>query len=652
MQQNRAGAESDNLDREGTWRPDSVNVEERTAELVFTAGADVARQDPWTGDPYVERLIVSNDAIDLGRLQAGAPLLDSHDRLTVRNQLGVVEDAWVEDGAGVAKVRFSKRKDAEDVLLDVADGIVRKVSVGYLQNQRSITENDGGPDLHEITRWTPFEVSFVAVPADNGAQVRQLEEGTNHMEKKPDAPGDTGAETRAKPVESQASPPTLTSLPDPQVEQRAVEAERARAGYIRDAGDKLGQQDLARELVDGGATIEEASRKLIDAAAAVPSNDEEVDHHIELGDGKREATLVDLVSRGLTSRFDPAAKKDLEHEAGYYANRPYLETARDLLEKDGIHLSRSATRSEIVDQVIALHARAAITTSILTSVNANISSRALLMGYEAVPRTFAPIFRQSSAQNYRNNERVKLGDAANLAAVAENANYAEGALSDKKETYAIAKYGQILKFTREMMVNDDLNALSRRATMLGAAAARTENAVVWGILTANGNLADTNPIFGPAVGSNPANDSGVAGVIGAADFYAARAALNGMVSEAGQKLRIEPRYVVFSETHRQAVEELVRPPSPYTNATVGNVLVESYANSVVLVLEPEVGDSIFFIAEPLLIDTVEYAWLAGNVGVNLASDTVFESDAIRFRARDEFGAGAVDRRGMYQFNHS
>jgi hypothetical protein len=125
--------------------------------------------------------------------------------------------------------------------------------------------------------------------------------------------------------------------------------------------------------------------------------------------------------------------------------------------------------------------------------------------------------------------------------------------------------------------------------------------------------------------------------------------MNAQTSEQGQTLGLEPAFVCFDPTNRVAVEQLVRPPGPYTEGTIGNVLVESYANGLTLVMEPQVtAANVYFIANNALIDTLEYGWLEGNVGANVATDTVFESDAVRYRVRDEFGAGCVDRRGMYR----
>ena len=68
---------------QGKWRPQSADEQSRTVELVWSTGARCERSDFWTGKRYVERLVVSDEAMTSRRLRAGAALLDSHDRMSV-----------------------------------------------------------------------------------------------------------------------------------------------------------------------------------------------------------------------------------------------------------------------------------------------------------------------------------------------------------------------------------------------------------------------------------------------------------------------------------------------------------------------------------------------------------------------------------------
>jgi len=65
------------IGRAATVRAESVNMEARTVEIVWTTGATVRRWS-WTDGEIEESLEVTPQAVDLARLNAGAPFLNSH----------------------------------------------------------------------------------------------------------------------------------------------------------------------------------------------------------------------------------------------------------------------------------------------------------------------------------------------------------------------------------------------------------------------------------------------------------------------------------------------------------------------------------------------------------------------------------------------
>lgn len=161
----------------------AINAEERTVNMVFTTGAAVRRlrYTGWdTAVPFDEILVVSEQAIDLSRMNLGAPVLDSHSRWSTYSQIAVVERAWIENGEGWTTIRFPKEgvDDAADRMFGlVSDRIIKNVSVGYSIDKIRIEEPQKKGEVEKIfvERWTPNEVSFVTVPADPGAQVRASE---------------------------------------------------------------------------------------------------------------------------------------------------------------------------------------------------------------------------------------------------------------------------------------------------------------------------------------------------------------------------------------------------------------------------------------------------------------------------------------------
>lgn len=152
--------------------PASINVEERTVDTVWTTGARVDRFDWWSGETYVEVLEVSDAAINMERLNNGAPVLDSHDAGGTDTVVGTVERAWLEKGRGMATLRFAKNDERADKIWNkISQGILRSLSVGYSVEKYAITE-ENGVRTFTATNWTPLEISVVAIPADAAAGIR------------------------------------------------------------------------------------------------------------------------------------------------------------------------------------------------------------------------------------------------------------------------------------------------------------------------------------------------------------------------------------------------------------------------------------------------------------------------------------------------
>lgn len=159
---------------------DQADVADRTIQVIWTTGASVVRPRGFpslgVNEACDEVLLVTNEAVDLSRLRAGAAVLDSHQTETVGAQRAVVENAWLQSGKGYAAIRFPRAGidlDSDRLLGLARDGIIRNVSVGYSLNRVRVVEptRQGGRPQVVVERWTPYELSFVTVPADTGAQV-------------------------------------------------------------------------------------------------------------------------------------------------------------------------------------------------------------------------------------------------------------------------------------------------------------------------------------------------------------------------------------------------------------------------------------------------------------------------------------------------
>ncbi len=266
-----------------------IDVDARTVELAFSSEEPVAR---WFGDEVLDH---SKGAVRLDRLNGGAAVLVNHDW---DDQVGVVESARIDkDGRGRAVVRFGRSARADEVFQDIVDGIRKHVSVGYMVHKVEVEQRDGEPDKVTLTDWEPYEISMVAVPADQTVGVGR--DMGNPPEETPGGATNTrgthgGDGLPAERSEVRSSDMNEKILRDGQgnlvrakvdddgnivevlemieragddaraAERRATEAERTRTRTIMEMGEQYDAEDLAREYVRDNRTPEEMQRALLD----------------------------------------------------------------------------------------------------------------------------------------------------------------------------------------------------------------------------------------------------------------------------------------------------------------------------------------------------------------------------------------------------
>ncbi|HAX7441235.1 TPA: major capsid protein [Escherichia coli] len=151
-----------------------------------------------------EILVHTPEAVDLSRLNNNAPLLFNHN---FDNHIGVVCDARIDaDNVGRALVKFSKHGTlANDIRNKVIEGTMEKISVGYDIKEYHIDYTKG---QLIVTKWEPFEISFVTVPADDTVGLnRSLNTITVNLEAKRDMTKEQEpAQVEETPVEENKEP--------------------------------------------------------------------------------------------------------------------------------------------------------------------------------------------------------------------------------------------------------------------------------------------------------------------------------------------------------------------------------------------------------------------------------------------------------------
>ena len=467
------------LRADATVEPTSLNEEARTVDVSFYTGAQVMRYS-WEG-PWKLQFKMDTSAVKLGRLNAGAPLLNSHSQWDLSSQIGVVEKAWIENGIGRATVRFSERADVEPIFQDVKNRIIRNVSMGAVIHElEDVTPKKAEMKEFLATSWEPMEISLVSVPADAGAQTMAAPETFRcELTYQEDTMSD-----QSKPVEKTPEVPAPVDLAAAQ--KAAAEGERARISEITRACTvaKLGA-DVAQKLIADGVDLPKAQSEIFrlmaerDEAQPIRSTIT-VGAEYDAAELKIEPMAIALAHRG-------GAKIDLTDHAKEYRGATMIDLAAALLSARGVRFSRF-DRATI--------ARLALSSSDFPNLLANVANKFLLPQYEAAQPTYLRVCAKQDLPDFKTASFLKTGDFPAPLEVPEGGAIQYGFFSESKDTGALASYGRRLGFTRQMLINDDTGALTRVMGSWGVRIRDFENAVFFALLSTVGpTLGDTGAMF-------------------------------------------------------------------------------------------------------------------------------------------------------------
>jgi hypothetical protein len=627
------------LQTRAMFAPETINVEERTVELVWSTGAQVRRAS-WSRGDYIEELSLQPGAVRLDRLNAGGPLLDAHDSFSLRSQIGVVQRAWLDGNEGRALVKFSRRDDVEPIFQDVIDGIYRNVSVGYKVHK---TERDetGAVPVERAVDWEPYELSLVPIPADAGAQVRSEEAPATQPEKERSMtlPADgVQAPEPTQDIESRAAAPAAApaeaTMTVSVVDAEAVRAEeRRRTAGILDAARKLRvDESVAHKLIADGVALDEARMQLIDAQSAEQRKTPgfsrvEVTH--DHGEKRAAAKLEYLkVRAGLTTLDQAEAARE-------YRGTTLLDMARESLELAGIS-ARGMDKSEIA--VRAMHG-----TSDFPLLMASIQRVTLKAAYGAEVQTWAPMAEQRNLPDFREMKEIEVGGQMLPEEIKEGGEYKTGTLQEQQGSWSLSEYGKKLVIGRRLIINDNLGYITRAVQVLARGVATFEANQMWGLITGNAKCMSD----GVALFHASHNNTGT-GVIGETAISAARQAMRNQKDFTGKNpLYVVPRYILLPTTLETAFDKFNAQIIP--NQTTNVNIFSGYLQKIV---EPRLDASstaqFYIVGDYPGVTKLIYGYLEGEAGPTIESEIKRDPDGIVTYLRHDFGCAIGQHQGFYR----
>lgn len=222
-----------------------------------------------------EILVHTPEAVDLSRLNNNAPLLFNHN---FDNHIGVVCNARIDaDNVGRALVKFSKHGTlANDIRNKVIEGTMEKISVGYDIKEYHIDYTKG---QLIVTKWAPYELSFVTVPADDTVGLnRSLNTITVNLEAKRDM-----TKEQIEEIKEEQEPAQVEETPVEENKESEVEETQERQVEENEENENLedGKDAEHPESVDDDSSTVRETEEVKEEREAAPIEEEKIEEVAE-----------------------------------------------------------------------------------------------------------------------------------------------------------------------------------------------------------------------------------------------------------------------------------------------------------------------------------------------------------------------------------
>lgn len=432
----------------------------------------------------------------------------------------------------------------------------------------------------------------------------------------------------------QSQNPTNTQQPDTaSIQAQARQAEQTRMNDIKDLFAMFGGKHdsvMVECLTDINCTVEQAKDKILDLVAkeATPTNKNNYGAHIYANNGN---IVGDSVRASLMAR------------AGYdetQADNPYncmtlRELARMSLADRGVGVA-----SYNPMQMIAM--AFTHTTSDFGNILLDVANKSILQGWNEAEETFDLWTKKGQLSDFKTATRVGMGGFNSLRTVREGAEYKYVTTSDKKETIALATYGELFSISRQAIINDDMSMLTDIPMKLGRAAKATIGDLVYVILTKNEKMrSDNKPLFSADHGNT------IKGGMDVDTIGNGRTAMRKQ-KEGERTLNIRPAFMLVPTALEIAAIQVVGSGS-VKGADVNANIINPIRNIAEIITEPRLdinSDTTWYMTSAKGTDTIEVAYLNGVDTPYIDQQEGFTSDGVTTKVRIDAGVAPVDYRGL------
>ena len=293
--------------------------------------------------------------------------------------------------------------------------------------------------------------------------------------------------------------------------------------------------------------------------------------------------------------------------------------------------------------------RAAFSTTSLPTILGDSVGKSLVAAYEESTVSWKPFCHIADAESFRDQKGVRPAAIASLEELGAGGQIKHGTLTEEDVfTWSVATFAKMLSVTRTTIINDDLGFISELAPMLGTAAGRSLNDLIWSTILGG----QTANYFS----SGNANLATSSSALAVGTLGAAVAAMRSQRDDNGYDLNISPIALVVPPALELTARALLNSNDLLgTSGPNGNPVKGIVAE---LIVEPRISNTTRF-ANATSIQwflfgapkdrAITVGFLRGQTTPTIeTSDADFNTLGIQLRVYHDYGVALADPRGAYK----
>lgn len=552
-------------------------------------------------------------AVDLTRLNDIGTVLFSHgfDKNYGRVPIAKIKNISIDSTENKCRavVEFDTDEDSDKIYQKVIGGFIKGVSVGYriLEYEELTKKGQKSADsrftadednTYIATKWQPYEISIEPTPADPDVGIGRGINGGNFMQ---------GNNTPIIPTND-----------------NLIQAERTRITEIS-ALSKTHNLDLQRFIEDGsdiGMVRQFVLDELAKRSPAIPSVSIVEDESEKFVKFAGESILL---RGGIEhSSVEKAA------ENNKYRNMSLIALAAECLERKGTPDVKFLDKDEILR-------RALTPDSQFSAILDSAVSKTMAKAYASAPTTYQAWTSKGSRPDFKAAKIYQISEAGDLKLMKQNGEFEFDEMQDTNISESIATYGRKFGLTREAIVNDDLDIITRIPQAYVRAAARGLNKLVYTTLTSADTCKSAN------------NNIGTAGALSATTLGELRKLMRMQKNlRSKEVLNINGRYLLLPATLEITAAELLNSTAKPSGSHSGvqNFFRNAYESVVDAELDAISTTAYYLVADPNECESIRVSFLNGKDSPQLESRTSWDTLGMDWRIYMDYGVTLVDYRGI------